>query len=133
MNTKSYAIALASTLALVACAEPQATDPVQTAPETATEIKAIPANENLMRLTCADYLGTAEVAMTQPADEAALAAQDELVSGLTWLHGYLYAAREGKIDVLSQEWMMATAKQVQETCAKADKPAETSLFEVATS
>jgi hypothetical protein len=133
MNTKSYAITLALSLALVACAEPQATEQVQTAPETAAEITPVPANENLMRLTCADFLSTAEVAMSQPADEAALAAQDEMVTGLTWLHGYLYAARAGKIDVLSQNWMKATAKQVHETCAKAGNPAETSLFEVATS
>ena len=101
--------------------------------KTPAETPKVAADENLNRLTCADFLATAKVATTQPADDAALAAQDELANGLTWLHGYLYATKAGKIEPLSQDWMAATAKRVYESCAKAEKPADTSLFQVAVS
>lgn len=81
----------------------------------------------------AEILATAEVATAQPADDAAHSAQDELANGLTWLHGYLYAKADGGIEPLSQTWMQTTAKRVFEACSSAEKPAETSLFEVATS
>lgn len=93
--------------------------------------KPIAPSENLMRLSCADYLAAAAVALRDPADEAALAAQDELADGLIWLHGYLFAANEGRIDPLSQDWMKDTAARVYDTCAKAADPAKLNLFEVA--
>lgn len=105
----------------------------ETAMKTPAETPKVASNEALTKVTCADFLATAEVATTQPADDAALAAQDELANGLTWLHGYLYATKAGKIDPLSQDWMTATAKRVFEACSAAEKPAETSLFEVAVS
>jgi hypothetical protein len=101
--------------------------------EAPAEPPKVAPNESLTKVTCADFLETAKVATTQPADDAALAAQDELANGLTWLHGYLYAARAGKIEPLSQTWMASTAKRVFDTCSKAEKPAETNLFEVAVS
>lgn len=112
------------------------------APEEAAEAAAVEApaeapklapDDPLTKVTCADFLATAEVAIAQPADDAALAAQDELANGLTWLHGYLYAKADGGIEPLSQAWMQTTAKRVYEACSAAEKPAETSLFEVATS
>jgi hypothetical protein len=132
-------ILLGGALALTAACSPApagegakeaAADP---AIETPAETPKIASDENLNRITCADFLATAEVASAKPADDAALAAQDELANGLTWLHGYLYASKAGKIEPLSQDWMAATAKRVYEACSKAEKPSETSLFEVAVS
>ena len=93
----------------------------------------IGASDNLVRLTCADFLSTAQVAATQPADEAALAAQDELATGLTWLHGFLYAQSSGEIEPLSQNWMKATVERVYSQCNEASDPATVNLFEVAKS
>jgi uncharacterized membrane protein len=101
--------------------------------ETPAELPKVAPTDALTKITCADFLATAEVATAQPADDAALAAQDELANGLTWLHGYLYATKAGKIEPLSQAWMQTTAKRVFEACSAAEKPAETSLFEVAVS
>jgi hypothetical protein len=102
-------------------------------PEGETKV-ALPApNENLMKITCADFLATANVAVADPESDAAKAAQDELANGLTWLHGYLYGAKNGKVEVLSQDWMKATAKRVFDSCSAAKDPKATSLFEVATS
>lgn len=121
--------------ALTACAPGDGPEPAKeetAAIETPASPPKIAPNENLNRITCADFLAAAKVATTQPADDAALAAQDEIANGLTWLHGYLYATRQGAIEPLSQEWMQATAKRVFEACAASEKPGETSLFEVAT-
>jgi hypothetical protein len=132
---------LTSVLVLVAaCAPQQSADApakadggTDTAIETPAEKPKVAANEALTKVTCADFIDTAKIATSEPADDAALAAQDELANGLTWLHGYLYATKGGKIEPLSQEWMTATAKRVFEACSKAEKPAETGLFEVAVS
>lgn len=93
----------------------------------------IAASENLIRLTCADFLNTAKVAAQQPVDDDALAAQDELANGITWLHGFLYAQAGGDIEVLSQDWMMTTVKRIYERCDAAEDPATTNLFDVARS
>jgi hypothetical protein len=94
---------------------------------------AVAATDPLTQLTCADFLATAKIAATQPVDDAALAAQDELVNGLTWVHGYLFAKNGGKYDVLNQQWIQATAKRVFDNCAAAKDPKTTNLFDVATS
>lgn len=130
-------IILSSGAALVtACTPAPENEPEQSAApvvEVPTETVKVAPNESLIRVTCADFLISAEVATTQPVDDAALAAQDELANGLTWLHGYLYATSGGKIEKLSQDWMATTAKRVFEACSAAERPAETSLFEVAVS
>lgn len=90
-------------------------------------------SDNLVTLTCADFLATAQVAAAEPADGAALAAQDELANGLTWLHGYLYASSNGAIEPLSQNWMKATVTRVHDECAAAKDPSSVNLFEVAKS
>ncbi|MEE4317450.1 MAG: hypothetical protein V2I74_10765 [Erythrobacter sp.] len=132
MRGTAIGTALLGALVLGGCAQPDAAAPAaEEAIERPDQAPAVAASDDLMRLTCADFLATAEIARTQPADDAALAAQDEIANGLTWLHGYLYASRAGEIDPLSQDWMAATAKRVYETCSTAEKPAETSLFEVA--
>ncbi|MCZ8135844.1 MAG: hypothetical protein O9266_06025 [Porphyrobacter sp.] len=134
-----YALAapVAALLMLGACAKPAAEDAAgeetAAAMETPAEAPKLAPDDPLTKVTCADFLATAEVATAQPADDAALAAQDELANGLTWLHGYLYAKQDGGIEPLSQTWMQTTAKRVYEACSAAEKPAETSLFEVATS
>lgn len=133
-------LVLAGTVAMTAACAPAgeadkngAAETAEAAIEAPAEKPKVAANEALTKITCADFLATAEVATAQPADDAAVAAQDELANGLTWLHGYLYATRQGKIDPLSQAWMETTAKRVFEACSAAEKPAETSLFEVAVS
>jgi hypothetical protein len=142
---KTRTILLAGGLALVvACApagdaakegaakeEAAATD--DAAIEAPAEPPKVAANDPLTSVTCADFLDTAKVASVQPADDAALAAQDELVNGLTWLHGYTYAKTDGKVEPLTQEWMATTAKSVFDACSKVEKPAETSLSELAAS
>lgn len=136
MTRSGLMMPFAACLALAACAPEQAAAPASgdtaAAIETPAEAPKIAPNEALTKVTCADFLATAEVATTQPADDAALAAQDELANDLTWLHGYLYAVNEGRIDPLSMDWMKDTASRVFELCSAAEKPAETSLFEVAT-
>ncbi|AOL23865.1 hypothetical protein Ga0102493_112860 [Erythrobacter litoralis] len=92
----------------------------------------IAASDDLMRLTCADFLATVAIARTQPTDGASLAAQDEIANGLTWLHGYLYGVRGGEIAALSQDWMAETAGSVFRACSKAEAPEAVSLFEAAT-
>lgn len=128
---------VAALLMLGACAKPAeeaaGEDTAAAAIEAPAEAPKVAPDDALTKVTCADFLSTAEVATTQPADDAALAAQDELANGLTWLHGYLYAKQDGGIEPLSQTWMQTTAKRVYEACSSAEKPAETSLFEVATS
>ncbi|OBV12165.1 hypothetical protein [Erythrobacter dokdonensis] len=132
MRGTAIGTALLGAIVLAGCAQPDAAAPAaEEAIERPDQAPAVAASDDLMRLTCADFLATAEIARTQPADDAALAAQDEIANGLTWLHGYLYASRAGEIDPRSQDWMAATAKRVYETCSTAEKPAETSLFEVA--
>ena len=134
-----YALAapVAALLMLGACAKPAAEEAAgedtAAAAEAPAEKPALAPDDPLTKVTCADFLATAEVATAQPANDAALAAQDELANGLTWLHGYLYAKADGGIEPLSQSWMQATAKRVFEACSSAEKPAGTSLFEVATS
>lgn len=89
--------------------------------------------DNLMKITCADFLGTAAVAVDASDVDAAKAAQDELANGLTWLHGYLYATKKGELPDLSQDWMKTTVTTVHANCKAATDPAKLSLFEVATS
>ncbi len=131
-----WAVMAAVLAALGGCSQgmaPQSTPrdgAAMTRPATMPEVAA---NESLTKLTCADFLATAQVAMTQPADDAALAAQDELANGLTWLHGYLYARKGGAIEPLSQMWMQTTAKRVYEACSAAKEPAKANLFEIAVS
>jgi hypothetical protein len=104
-----------------------------TAIEAPAETPQVASTDPLTKVTCADFLETAKVASVQPADDAALAAQDELANGLTWLHGYLYGKTGGKVGTLNQDWMAATAKKVFDVCSKAEKPAETNLSEVVAS
>lgn len=136
--TKRHMLAgpMAALLMLAACApqgETESGEETAAAAQAPAERPKLAPDDPLTRITCADFLATAEVATTQPADDAALAAQDELANGLTWLHGYLYAKKDGGIEPLSQTWMQATAKRVFEACSAAEKPGETSLFEVAVS
>ncbi len=141
MNRTQISMTLAAILALAACkpapageaAKQAGAEASEAAIATPAELPKVAPTDALTKVTCADFLATAEVATTQPADDAAVAAQDELANGLTWLHGYLYATAAGKIEPLSQVWMQATAKRVFEACSAAEKPAETSLFEVAVS
>lgn len=136
--TKRHALAgpMAALLMLAACApqgETAVSEETAAADEAPAEKPKLAPDDPLTKVTCADFLATAEVATAQPADDAALAAQDELANGLTWLHGYLYARKDGAIEPLSQTWMQTTAKRVFEACSAAEKPGETSLFEVAVS
>lgn len=91
----------------------------------------IGATDDLLDLSCADFLVTAEVATAEEQDEAAVAAQDEIANGLIWVHGYLFAKNDGEIDVLSQNWMEKTAERVFATCSAAEDPSKLNLFEVA--
>lgn len=103
------------------------------AAEQASTAPTLVPTDPLMLLSCADFLATAKIASTQPADDAALAAQDELVNGLTWVHGYMFAKNNGKYDVLNQQWIEVNAKRVYDNCAAAKDPKTTNLFDVATS
>ena len=89
-----YALAapVAALLMLGACAKPAeeaaaGDDTAAAAVEAPAEAPKLAPDDPLTKVTCADFLATAEVATAQPADDAALAAQDELANGLTWLHG----------------------------------------------
>jgi hypothetical protein len=141
MNRTRISITLAAVLALAACKPAPAGEAAkeagaavaEAAIEAPAETPKLAPSEALIDLTCTDFLETAKIATAQPADDAALAAQDEIANGLTWLHGYLFATKAGKIEPLSQEWMAATAERVFNDCNKAEKPSETNLFEVAVS
>jgi len=111
----------------------QLTEALDVTPTETGTAPAVAPTDPLMLLSCADFLATAKIASTQPADDAALAAQDELVNGLTWVHGYMFAKNNGKYDVLSQKWIEVTAKRVFDNCAAAKDPKTTNLFDVATS
>lgn len=134
-----YALAapVAALLMLGACAKPAeetaAGEDTAAAMETPAEGPKLAPDDPLTKVTCADFLATAEVASAQPTVDAALAAQDELANGLTWLHGYLYAKSDGALEPLSQTWMQATVKRVFEACSAAEKPGEIRLFEVVAS
>lgn len=136
MRTFGFAATTLAAIALAACGQQ---DAAGSAAEAAEEIErpeqspVVAPSDDLMRLSCADFLATAQVARTQPADDAALAAQDEIAYGLTWLHGYLYAAQGGEVAVLSQDWMAETVADVFGACSQAEDPGSVSLFEVATS
>jgi hypothetical protein len=99
---------------------------------TPTDAPKIASNDPLYNVTCADFLEAAKVATTVPADDAALAAQDELAYGLHWLHGYHYAKTNGKIEPLSQDWLAKTAKRVYDACSKVEKPEEANLSALVT-
>ena len=96
------------------------------------ELPTVTASDNLMQLTCADFLYAARLATDENAGGAALAAQDELSNSLIWLHGYLYS-QNPDLEVMSEQWMTKTVTAVYDKCIAADKPQETNLFEVATS
>ena len=123
-------------LSLVACASGEdeaALDAGST--EEITQPDALPtvtASDNLMQLSCADFLYAARLASDETAEGAALAAQDQIANSLIWLHGYLYA-QNPDLEVMSGEWMEKTVTMVFDKCTAADKPQETNLFEVATS
>ena len=138
MKQLSIIVLADSTLLAAGCQQaPAGGAETGTAAETAIEAPAetpqVASDDPLTKVTCAEFLETAKVASVQPADDAALAAQDELANGLTWLHGYLYGKTGGKVGTLNQDWMAATAKKVFDVCSKAEKPAETNLSDVVAS
>ena len=138
MNTKRVWIAAAAAFAMVGCAPsaeseeaPTDTGGVAEESEAPAETPAIGATDDLLALSCADFLATAAVALDEEDEEAALSAQDEIASGLIWVHGYLFAKEDGEIPVLSQNWIESTAKRIHETCMAAEDPTALNLFEVA--
>ena len=140
MKLRNTIFPLAALTLLGACADQNDPDVEETRPtveQSETDSNPQPieigASENLVRLSCADFLDTATVATDEKDAEAAMAAQDEIANGLTWLHGFLYAESSGEIEVLSQDWMKATVERVYESCSAAEDPANTNLFEVARS
>lgn len=133
MKYPSMIIGAVGALALAGCAAQAKETPVSAAATTARPVAKPAPTDNLMKISCADFLATAKVAVDQTDPDASKAAQDELGNGLTWLHGYLYAKNNGAIEVLSQDWMKATVTKVHANCTAAKDAANTSLFEVATS
>ncbi|MEL6487182.1 MAG: hypothetical protein AAFQ13_08565 [Pseudomonadota bacterium] len=95
------------------------------------EAPTIGASDDLLALSCADFIAAAAVATNEEDEEAALLAQDEIAAGLVWVHGYLYAKRDGEISVLSQDWLKDTAERIYATCTAAEDPTQLNLFEVA--
>ena len=94
------------------------------------EAPVVGVNDNLVSLTCANFLDTAAVATSEEDEEAAIAAQDEIAAGLIWIHGYLFAKGDGDVSVLSQTWMEETAGRIYGTCSEAEDPSAVNLFEV---
>jgi hypothetical protein len=133
MKYSSMIISAVCAVALAGCAAQASETAVSAAATTARPVVKPAPTDNLMKISCADFLATAKVAVDETDADAAKAAQDELANGLTWLHGYLYAKNNGAIEVLSQEWMKATVTKVHANCTAAKDAAGTSLFEVATS
>ncbi|MEO1046837.1 MAG: hypothetical protein AAFW59_00765 [Pseudomonadota bacterium] len=129
-------IAVVASLSLAGCgAEPSKTAET-TAEAEAGDIErpedapVVGVNDNLVSLTCANFLDTAAVATDEEDEEAAIAAQDEIAAGLIWIHGYLFAKNDGEIGVLSQTWMEETAGRIYGTCSEAEDPNTLNLFEV---
>lgn len=136
MRIGAVGIAVAASLSLAGCgAEPNET--AETTAEAADDIErpdeepVVGVNDNLVSLTCANYLDTAAVATDEEDEEAATAAQDEIAAGLIWVHGYMFAKADGEIGVLSQKWMEETAERIYATCAAAEDASAVNLFEVA--
>ena len=142
MNFRDIVIGGIVGVGLVACApadgdsaaESEAQSGAQASDEMARpeELPTVTASDNLMQLTCADFLYAARLATDENAGGAALAAQDELSNSLIWLHGYLYS-QNPDLEVMSEQWMAKTVTAVYDQCIAVDKPQETNLFEVATS
>lgn len=133
MKYSSMIIGAFGALALAGCAAQASETAVPAAAAIAQPVAKPAPTDNLMKISCADFLATAKVAVDQTDPDASKAAQDELANGLTWLHGYLYARNNGAIEVLSQEWMKTTVTKVYANCTAVKDAASTSLFEVATS
>ena len=138
MNSKKFWIAGAATLALIGCAPEGRTGAAPSESAVTTdeadrpdEAPAIGASDDLLALSCADFIAAAAVATNEEDEEAALSAQDEIAAGLVWVHGYLYAKRDGEISVLSQDWLKDTAERIYTTCTAAEDPTQLNLFEVA--
>lgn len=80
---------------------------------TSTNASSAQAETNLLDVTCGQYLTALSVA--QPPKNAssrqkqlAQDAQDDIVNGLMWIHGYLAgktAARGGAVPALTKGWM----------------------------
>ena len=136
MRFGAVGIAVIASLSLAACgAEPSGTTDATTEAaaddmERPDEAPVVGVNDNLVSLTCANFLDTAAVATSEEDEEAAIAAQDEIAAGLIWIHGYLFAKGDGDVSVLSQTWMEETAGRIYGTCSEAEDPSAVNLFEV---
>ena len=136
MRFGAVGIAVIASLSLAACgAEPSGTADATTEAaaddmERPDEAPVVGVNDNLVSLTCANFLDTAAVATSEEDEEAAIAAQDEIAAGLIWIHGYLFAKGDGDVSVLSQTWMEETAGRIYGTCSEAEDPSAVNLFEV---
>ena len=130
----------AAVLALSACAPEEGTTSGEEASAASSEIEIeqpdelppISETDALVQLTCNDFLAAAAVAQDETNEGAAIAAQDALVTALTWLHGYRYAS-DPDLEVISEAWMARTAEEIYTKCGEADDPSTLNLFEVATS
>ncbi|WP_299323092.1 hypothetical protein [Parasphingopyxis sp.] len=97
---------------------------------------AAAADDNLVGVTCADFnvaaqLAVAEEGATEDRVELAQTARDEIVLGLTWMHGYLYAYRRDAMPALSQDWLRSSAEMLAERCAAAPNPAAVRIIDLA--
>lgn len=136
MRFGAVGIAVIASLSLTGCgAEPKETAETMVEAnvddiERPDEAPVVGVNDNLVSLTCANFLDTATVATSEEDQEAAIAAQDEIAAGLIWIHGYLFAKGDGDVGVLSQKWMEETARRIYGTCSEAEDPSAVNLFEV---
>ena len=85
----------------------------------------------LVSLTCADFIAAADAAVNAPNSDLGKAAQDDIANGLTWVHGYMYAKRDGAMPRLTQDWLRETAKRLNTQCRQ-EGNGTANLFELAT-
>lgn len=88
-------------------------------PAMAQDKAAKPANE-IVEPTCADFMAALRVAdpgkkPSKQRQAEADAAQDDIATGLFWLHGWHYAKGEATLPV-TREWMVAEMKRLAESC-----------------
>jgi hypothetical protein len=107
--------------ALFACLLPLAAAGHAAASEEPTS-KAAPAPREVTDATCGEYLDLVEQVTVESKDTSPSAshdAQDDLVSVMLWLHGYLSGREgiDGTLRPLTQEWLAQSVGVLAKACA----------------
>jgi hypothetical protein len=120
-HLKGIRLSLSACLLAAAAAGQAAASDGTPAAAPAAPAAAAPARE-LTDATCGDYLDLVEQVSAESKDTSATAssdAQDDLVSVMLWLHGYLSGREgiDGKLRPLTQDWLAQSVGVLANACA----------------